>query len=771
MRAKFRSICRSRRREEAHAFRRGSQSLLMSAATIALLVCGFADASDEFASFVQPLLAKHCIKCHGGEKVKGKVNLKEIDSATQFLTKAELIKEMVEVIDARDMPPEDEPQLDENDRTKLLSFLKQFLHQAASSAKNKPDPIRRLNRFQYNNAIRDLFQLDRNVFHLQEKLMTRQTDYLTDHNGVMPDKVDVACLSLTQRKGMQWVEAFPKDLRATHGFDNQANQLTLSPLLLDSFLQLSVSILESPDFNEQTVGNWNDYFKAPANDHDRTKSVRGRLSRFLTLAFRRPVERATLDRYVAYARAKLKDGHSFTDSMKKVFSAALSSPNFLYRSSADLNLASRLSFFLWGSGPDQELLDLVSKNQLSQPKVLEDTIDRMLADPKIERFLDSFPSQWMQLENVLGANPDRAKARYFHLMRSYRDNERPASTQMVLEPLLLFDAVFIENRPITELIAPAFSYQSEFLRNWYARKIALPSFNAEEFAQEVEANEKRRTELQAIIAAKQKEMKALIPPAAEARKKLLAAIKATQQRINKISKITDPKREQVRRAREYENVVRRQLLANAFERIPANDLRYGGIITSAATLTMTSGTKRTQPISRGAWVIEVILNDPPPPPPNDVPPLDENAGPKNLTIREKFAQHREHPDCAGCHARIDPLGFALENFDLVGLWRDQYENGRDVDVSGTLLRKHDFSDVVSFKEALVKEDRRFAKAFTAHLLRFALARELTPADTLAIDGIVAQTAPEKFRLRSLIREVILSNPFRKIETNLASPGN
>ena len=727
---------------------------------VSLLVFRPAEATDAFTTFVRPLWARHCIKCHGGQKVKGKVNLKEITDTTQILANAELIKEMIEVIDARDMPPEDEAQPSTNDRIKLLTTLKQLLRQSASSAESKPDPIRRLNRFQYNNAIRDLFQLDRDVFHLPEKLMTRRSAYLAGPHGAMPDKVNVECLSLTPRGGMQWVEAFPKDLRATHGFDNQANQLTLSPLLLDSFLQLSVSILDSPDFNDQTVGVWNDYFEAPPAGSNQAKVVRDRLSQFLTLAFRRPIDPATLDRYAAYATAKLRTGLSFTQSMKKATSAALSSPNFLYRFPTEFKLASQLSFFLWGSVPDAELLELAIGNQLSQTTILEKTIDRMLTDPRIERFLDSFPSQWMQLENVLGASPDKSKARYFNLMRNYQDSERPASTQMVLEPLLLFDAVFMENRPLTDLLNPDFGYRSEFLQNWYGRRIKLPEFDPEEFAREVEANEQRRAKLQAAIAAQKDQVKELPPSAKSERKRLNDSLKEAQQALNRIPKNKDPNRERGIRSRRYEDDVRRQLLGTEFERIPMKDPRYGGVITSAAMLSMTSGTTRTHPIARGAWVIEVIMNDPPPPPPNDVPPLDERAGPKNLTIREKFAKHREHPDCAGCHARIDPLGFALENFDLVGLWRDEYENGRRVDASGTLLRKYEFQNVGQFKQALVKEKTRFAKAFTAHLLRFALARELTAADTLAVDAIVEKTAPVNFRLRSLIREVVLSPAFR-----------
>ena len=123
--------------------------------------------------------------------------------------------------------------------------------------------------------------------------------------------------------------------------------------------------------------------------------------------------------------------------------------------------------------------------------------------------------------------------------------------------------------------------------------------------------------------------------------------------------------------------------------------------------------------------------------------------------------HRENPDCAGCHARLDPLGFAMENFDITGRWRDKYENGRDVDASGTLMRKHKFRDAVSFKASLVKEQRRFAKAFTGHLLRFALSRELQPYDTPTIEDIVDATEPQNFKLRSLLRAVVLSDAFRR----------
>ena len=183
------------------------------------------------------------------------------------------------------------------------------------------------------------------------------------------------------------------------------------------------------------------------------------------------------------------------------------------------------------------------------------------------------------------------------------------------------------------------------------------------------------------------------------------------------------------------------------------------MITNAAMLSMTSGPKRTHPVARGVWIIEVIFNDPPAPPPNDVPPLDEEAGDKNQTIREKFAAHRENKTCARCHTKLDPLGFALENFDITGRWRDKYANGREVDASGTLMRRYDFNEVVQFKKSLVQENRRFARAFTAHLLRFGLARELAPADTITIEAIVEKSQQDGFKLKSLIREVVQSGAF------------
>ncbi|MDA1017161.1 MAG: DUF1588 domain-containing protein, partial [Planctomycetota bacterium] len=250
---------------------------------------------------------------------------------------------------------------------------------------------------------------------------------------------------------------------------------------------------------------------------------------------------------------------------------------------------------------------------------------------------------------------------------------------------------------------------------------------------------------------------AMTPEQKAKRAALIKTLDQSQVALKEVPANQDPAKLQQETQQRFEDELRNMMRSQIFERVAASDPRYGGVITNAAVLSMNSGPKRTHPIARGAWIIEVIFNDPPPPPPNDVPPLNEDDSAKELTIREKFAAHRANPSCAGCHSRLDPLGFAMENFDITGRWRDKYENGKSVDASGTLLRKYPFDGVVGFKESLVKEDRRFARAFTSHLLRFALARELGPADSVTIDAIVTKTEKEHFKLKSLIKEVAVSS--------------
>ena len=212
-----------------------------------------------------------------------------------------------------------------------------------------------------------------------------------------------------------------------------------------------------------------------------------------------------------------------------------------------------------------------------------------------------------------------------------------------------------------------------------------------------------------------------------------------------------------------------EVQVQVFRRVPVDDSRRGGVITNAAVMTMTSTPTRTQPITRGAWLNEVIFNDPPEPPPADVPPLPD-ADPEELatlTIRERLAVHRQRADCAACHNRIDPLGFALENFGPTGVWRDEYENGRDVDVSGRLFNQHDFSTLAEFKGLLVQQKQRFIRAFAAHLLSYALGRQLGPADGPALDEITDSAVNGDDQMRAILKAVAMSEPF--LHKNTTAP--
>lgn len=648
--------------------------------------------ASETASYGEGLgkvFQQSCVQCHGENgKVKGDVNLLEITSEEQLLEDPELLQLILDVIDFEEMPPDSADPIEPKLRDQTLASLQSLFE--ASLAESKVyahTPIRRMNRFQFNNAVTDLLGLNCVVFTLPERIMRDNGGYFQPATGQMPEHVRVGSRPLGKsqliEKRLAGVGAFPQDLRAEHGYDNQADHLSLSPLLMESFLKVSQSIVDSPDFGPKTCGIWKEFFVAPEAPDSLAYATRHRLESFLHRAFRSPVEAATIDRYTNYVLARVEEGEAYPAAMKAAVAAVLASPRFLYLydetppedGSSPLDsyeLASRLSFFLWGSIPDDQLLKRAQAGTLTDPEVLATEVDRMLIDPKLKRFCDSFPSQWLQLDRIISSIPDREQFPDFYFSK-YR-----MSMHMMLEPLLLFETVLVEDRPVVDLIDPDFTYRSNLLKRAYGEK--APGKN--------------------------------------------------------------------------------EVTALNFYRQPITDRREGGVITNAAILTMTSGPNRTQPITRGAWLAGVIFNNPPEPPPADVPPLPEHSkADENLTLRERLLAHRERADCAGCHEQIDPLGFALENYGPTGKWRTIYENGREVDMTGKLFRKHEFTDVIEFKDAIMAEKDRFTRAFAGHLLAFSLARELDATDAPALDLIANATIEDGYRMKSLLKEVIFSEPF------------
>lgn len=641
------------------------------------------------------VLQQYCVHCHGAQtEVEGNVDLVEFTKTTGASRDIDLLQRLIEVLQYQEMPPEDEPQPSQAELKACLSSLRTFLDQSVShSVQFAQAPVRRMNRFQYNNAVTDLFELNCIVFTLPERMMREHKNYFRPASGTMADTVHVGCRPLGKSQMIEprlaGVAPFPQDLRAEHGYDNRGDHLSLSPLLMESFLKLGQSVTHSPDFTAKRVGIWKQFFEPPPDDADFAQAIRNRLGPFLTRAFRQPAEAAWIERYASFAVHQINRGATFTEAMKAVSAAAISSPKFLYlydrtaeQNQAmpldELALASRLSFFLWGSIPDDRLLELATTRQLSDPLVLSGQVERMLRDKKLKRFCDSFPAQWLQLERIISSLPNRERFPEFYFAK-YRN-----SMHMLMEPLLLFETVLIEDLPITQFIDSDFTYRSTRLQTAYGENV----------------------------------------PAEQ------------QKRGGEVTVLT-------------------------FDRIPVTDRKQGGLITNAAVLTMTSGAERTQPITRGAWLATVVFNAPPDPPPADVPPLAEKppAEEQQMTLKERLVQHRKRADCRGCHAQIDPLGFALENYNAIGGWREQYENGRAIDMEGKLFRKHHFANVAEFKDAILSEKERFAQGFAEHLLSFALARELTAADSVAVRKIVQTTALEDYRIQTLIKQLVLSQPF------------
>ena len=631
--------------------------------------------------------------------MEGKINLLALKSGDDLQSRPKLVEELITVLEDRQMPPEDEPPLPAVKRQRMVTQPQAMLRQALKTKGFVPTPIRRMNRFQYNNAVVDLLELDRDIFQLNERLLRRRQDYFRPETRQMPAEVRVSSRPLSkdidnQRpEGFRGVAAFPQDKRAEHGFDNRADHLTLSPLLMESFLQLSQTIVESPDLNPNEGRSWNHLFAPPKSEPASTNerdAIRARLEKLLRRAFGRPVDPETLDRFTKFAEIQLASGASFENTMRTVVGAVLGMPDFLYFYESryeenpgnkgqgrqrvdDFELASRLAQFFWSSIPDDTLLDLAESGRLSDPKTLSTQIDRMLNDRQSSRFCDNFPAQWLQLDRLITSIPDPKKFSYFYY-NGYR-----TSMHMMSEPLLLFETVYVEDRSIVELLDPKFTWQSDMLRANY------------------EGHAKGSRDVQVQV----------------------------------------------------------------FKRVPLDDPRRGGVITNAAIMTMTSTPTRTQPITRGAWVNAVIFNDPPEPPPANVPPLPEVDQEElaKLTIRERLALHRKRADCAGCHSKIDPLGFALENYGPTGVWRDKYENGRDVDVSGVLFNQHEFKTVVEFKRLILQEKQRFIRGFVAHLLSYALGRELSPADSPSLDDMTAKAMAGKDQMRAMLKSVAMSEPF------------
>jgi uncharacterized protein DUF1592/uncharacterized protein DUF1588/uncharacterized protein DUF1587/uncharacterized protein DUF1585/uncharacterized protein DUF1595 len=411
------------------------------------------------------------------------------------------------------------------------------------------------------------------------------------------------------------------------------------------------------------------------------------LTRLVRRAYRRPGTDAEIERLMAFYREGRRAAN-FDVGIERALRSILASPKFVFRPEVDpaalregdvyrvndFELATRLSFFLWSSIPDDELLDVAARGQLKQHAVLEQQTLRMLRDPRAASLVANFADQWLQLRNLRASIPDQNE------FPDFDDNLRQALRR---ETELLFDSVMREDRSILDLLTADYTFVNERLAKHYG----IPN-----------------------------------------------------------------------------------IYGSHFRRVPVTDDARRGLLGKGAILMVTSHPDRTSPVLRGKWVLENLLGTPPPPPPPNVPLLPEGAAGRARTMREQMETHRASPPCAGCHKLMDPIGFALENFDAVGAWRTR-DAGARIDASGELTDGTHVDGVITLRNALLKRPETFVGTFAEKMLTFAVGRGLDYRDEPAVRAILRQAGATNNRFSALVLAIVESAPFqmrRKVNDSLSA---
>ena len=395
-------------------------------------------------------------------------------------------------------------------------------------------------------------------------------------------------------------------------------------------------------------------------------------------AYRRPVTDADLDVLLPFFMQAEATG-GFERGIQRALERILVSPEFLFRIERDpsdvgpatpylvnnLELASRLSFFLWSSIPNDELLDAAISGDLRTPAVLDAQVRRMLADERSRALVDNFAAQWLYLRDVDEKEPDPG------FFPGFDENLRQAFQR---ETELFIDSVLREDRRVSELLTADYTFMNERL----ARHYGVPHVHGSHF--------------------------------------------------------------------------RRVSLADSARR---------GLLGQGGILTLTSYATRTSPVLRGKWILDNLLASPPPAPPPDVPALEETTDDgAALSMRAAMERHRTNPACASCHAQMDPLGFALENFDAVGRWRTRGESNEPINATGVLPDGTTFEGPDEMRQALLRDPQRFVATVTEKLMTYALGRNLESYDMPAVRAIVRDAADQNYRFSSIVIGIIQSTPFQ-----------
>lgn len=733
----------------------------------------------EFKTFAE----HYCNDCHTGDAAEAELAFDLIDYSAVVNDRAQW-ETIIKMIETHSMPPEDSAQPSAAEREAVLKLLDNTLYYVDCDLPHDPGrvTIRRLNRQEYDNTIRDLIGID---LKLARDFPSDDVGYGFDNIGdvlSMPpllfekymdaaEQVAAAAIQVPdpekferqKRVGEQLESAgsaqlhdnnvyvFPSDgtlkakftlpragdyiLRVVAGAQQAGEELAKMELTLaDHKREVEVDAradelrpyewylnVEAGE-HEATARFINDYYnpeaenpeqrdrnlfvqsfeligpvdlpedqlseahrrivtQRPDNPRDRRqlrRAAREVLEPFVSRAYRRPATPEDIRPLVELVGVATENGDSFERGIQLAVTAALVSPHFLFRveqdpqpenageprTLSDFELATRLSYFLWSSMPDEELFKLARDGRLNHPDTLVQQVRRMLHDEKAFALAENFGGQWLNLRNLAEASPNP------ELFPEYSTELRES---MLRETLEMVAYVLRENRPITDFLTADYSFVDQRLAQFYG-------------LQPVEG-----------------------------------------ERFQRVSLEGTPRR---------------------------------GVLTQASILTITSNPGRTSPVKRGKWIMENILGTPPPDPPPNVPQLEETQQAQpGLTLRQQLELHRADPVCASCHRQMDALGFAFENFDPIGRWRDK-DGEHAIDPSGVLPDGTEISGSASLVEVLTREKEKFARTLAEKMLTYALGRGLEYYDRCAVDKIMEQLEANEYRMGALVEAIVLSEPFR-----------
>jgi len=733
------------------------------------------------------MIGRYCVGCHNDKLKTAGVSLTGIHTANAGASAATL-ERVLRKVRTGEMPPLGLPKPDDALRASFVAFVEAQLDRASAANPNPGAPaIHRLNRAEYSNAVRDLLALD--LDH-SANLPADDSGYGFDNIGdaltVSPlhmekymssarrvarlavgtvkaspsierfnagrGSVDLDGLPLGERNGIVFKRYFPVDADYTILVRVRGNPAPNSPpaqldLRIDGqrakLFDVSISNAEEAQGSRNyelrlpmkagmhTIGAgflsefWKveaappaarrgqapppvaasavDYVQiggpnrvtGPGDTESRKRIFICRpapgqaeepcanriLSSLAGQAYRRPVGPADLAPLLKLFAAGRADGGSFDAGIETGLRAILVSPDFLFRVErdpagsapgsihpvSDLELASRLSFFLWSSIPDEELLNTARQGKLHDPKVLEQQVRRMLCDDKSKALVDNFAGQWLRLRNITEWKPDPEKFPQF---------DEALRSAMRRESELFFENIIHQDRPVTELLDADYTFVNERLARFYGIKDVRGGY---------------------------------------------------------------------------------------FRKVPVNTAERGGILTQAGILMVTAYPTRTSPVLRGKWILESLLGAPPPPPPPDVPQLEESGATSPRNLREQLEKHRANLACATCHVRMDPLGFALENYDPIGRFRTK-DGDSPIDASGALPNGTKVEGAAGLKQVLLEHKDQFVECLANELLTYALGRGLEYYDAPAVRQMRRNAAQKDYRFSALVLAAIHSEPFQMRRT-------